>query len=111
MGFNIGGWFNDRLQELQKKYESMTGNPRGYDKDKDNDSPYNTYKYKGLPPGPISLVGAQAINSVIDYNKHKFLFFCAKPDLSGYSNFSETYEQHEKYARQYQQTMNKKGIK
>lgn len=87
------------------------GAQRVYDKDKDIDSPYNTYRYKGLPPGPISLVGAQALNSVIDHNKHKFLFFCAKPDLSGYSNFSETYEQHEKYARQYQQTMNKKGIK
>ena len=87
------------------------GVQRVYDKDKDIDSPYNTYRYKGLPPGPICLVGAQALNSVIDHNKHKFLFFCAKPELNGYSNFSETYAQHEKYARIYQQTMNKKGVK
>jgi len=87
------------------------GTQRVYDKDKEIDSPYNTYKYKGLPPGPICLVKAQALNSVINYNKHKFLFFCAKPELNGYSNFSETYNQHEKYARLYQQTMNKRGIK
>ncbi len=87
------------------------GTQRVYDKDKEIDSPYNTYKYKGLPPGPICLVKAQAINSVINYNKHKYLFFCAKPELNGYSNFSETYAQHEKYARMYQQTMNKRGIK
>lgn len=87
------------------------GTQRVYDKDKEIDSPYNTYKYKGLPPGPICLVKAQALNSVINYNKHNYLFFCAKPELNGYSNFSETYEQHEKFARLYQKTMNKKGIK
>ncbi len=87
------------------------GVQRVYDKDKDIDSPYNTYRYKGLPPGPICLVGSQALNNVIEYNKHNFLFFCAKPELNGYSNFSETYEQHEKYAKVYQKTMNKKGVK
>lgn len=46
MGFNIGGWFNDRLQELQKKYESMTGNPRGYDKDQDKTIYQNTHDIK-----------------------------------------------------------------
>jgi UPF0755 protein len=87
------------------------GSQRVYDKDKEIDSPYNTYRYKGLPPGPISLTNAQAINSVIDHNKHKYLFFCAKPELNGYSNFSETYAQHEKFAKIYQSTMTKKGIK
>jgi UPF0755 protein len=87
------------------------GAQRIYDKDKDIDSPYNTYRYKGLPPGPICLVKTQALNSVIYLNKHKYLFFCAKPELNGYSDFSETYEQHEKYARAYQKAMNKRGIK
>lgn len=87
------------------------GSQRVYDKDKEIDSPYNTYRYKGLPPGPISLTNAQAINSVIDHNKHKYLFFCAKPELNGYSNFSETYAQHEKFAKIYQSTMTKKGVK
>jgi UPF0755 protein len=87
------------------------GAQRIYDKDKDIDSPYNTYRYKGLPPGPICLVKTQALNSVIYLNKHNYLFFCAKPELNGYSDFSETYEQHEKYARAYQKAMNKRGIK
>lgn len=87
------------------------GAQRVYDKDKEIDSPYNTYKYKGLPPGPISLVSTQAILSVINHSKHKYLFFCAKPDLNGYSNFSETYSQHQKYALDYQKSMNKKGVK
>lgn len=87
------------------------GAQRVYDKDKEIDSPYNTYRYKGLPPGPISLVNTQAIRSVINHRKHRYLFFCAKPELNGYSNFSETYSQHEKYARDYQKSMNKKGVK
>ncbi len=87
------------------------GTQRVYDKDKDIDSPYITYRFKGLPPGPIILTVTHSLNSVIDHAKHKYLFFCAKPELNGYSNFSETYEQHEKYARIYQQTMNKKGVK
>lgn len=87
------------------------GVQRIYDKDKEIDSPYNTYKYKGLPPGPICLVFPPALNSVIDYTKHRYLFFCAKPELNGYSNFSVTYDEHMKCARNYQQTMSKKGIK
>ncbi len=89
----------------------LWGVQRIYDKDKDIDSPYNTYKYKGLPPGPICLVKTQVLLQVIDLTKHKYLFFCAKPELNGYSDFSETYEQHTKYAKAYQKAMNKKGIK
>lgn len=89
----------------------LWGVQRIYDKDKDIDSPYNTYKYKGLPPGPICLVKTQVLLQVIDLTKHKYIFFCAKPELNGYSDFSETYEQHTKYARAYQKAMNNKGIK
>ncbi len=83
---------------------------RVLDEDKEINSPYNTYKYKGLPPGPICLVFAQSIDAVLNYTKHKFIFFCAKPSLNGYSDFSETYAQHEKFAKAYQKEMNKRGI-
>ncbi|MCA0430977.1 MAG: endolytic transglycosylase MltG [Bacteroidetes bacterium] len=78
--------------------------------DKEIDSPYNTYKYKGLPPGPICLVDVKTIDNVLNYTKHNYLFFCAKPSLNGYSDFSDTYEKHKKYAVAYQKEMNKRGI-
>ncbi len=83
---------------------------RVLDKDKEIDSPYNTYKYKGLPPGPICLVSTSAIDAVLNHAKHKFIFFCAKPELNGYSDFSSTYEEHLKYANAYQKAMDKRGI-
>jgi UPF0755 protein len=79
--------------------------------DKEIDSPYNTYRYKGLPPGPIALVSTEAIDAVLNYSKHNFIFFCAKPELNGYSDFSSTYEQHCRYADAYQKALDKKGIK
>lgn len=78
--------------------------------DKEIDSPYNTYKYKGLPPGPICLVTTQAINAVLNYTHHNFVFFCARPDFSGFSDFAATYEQHQRNADAYQKALNKKGI-
>lgn len=80
-------------------------------KDKEIDSPYNTYKNKGLPPGPICLPYPQAIDAVLNYNKHSFLYFCSKPNLNGYSDYSVTYEEHKKYADAYQIEMDKRGIK
>lgn len=79
--------------------------------DKEIDSPYNTYRYKGLPPGPICLVNTSAIDAVLNYSKHTYLFFCAKCDFSGYSNFTSDYAEHQKNAREYQDALNQKGIK
>ena len=79
--------------------------------DKKVDSPYNTYKNKGLPPGPICLPFKQAIDAVLNHEKHSYIFFCAKPELNGYSNFSTTYAEHKKYADLYQREMNRRGIK
>lgn len=79
--------------------------------DKDVDSPYNTYKNYGLPPGPICLVYVKTIDAVLDYKGHNYLYFCAKPDLSGFSDFSSTYDQHLKYAGAYQKEMDRRGIK
>jgi UPF0755 protein len=84
---------------------------RFYDADKEINSPYNTYKYKGLPPGPVSLVNLQALDATLNYSRHKYLFFCAKCELNGYSDFSVTYDQHRKFAEKYQKEMNKRGIK
>jgi UPF0755 protein len=78
--------------------------------DKEINSPYNTYRYKGLPPGPIALVSTQAIDATLNYKKHNYLFFCAKPGLNGYSDFSVNYEQHRKFALAYQKALDEKGI-
>lgn len=95
------------LKFANKNYNAQ----RVYDADKETNSPYNTYKFKGLPPGPICLVGTQAIDATLNYAKHDYIFFCAKCELNGYSDYSTTYEQHRKFAEKYQQAMNKRGIK
>ncbi|MES2566096.1 MAG: endolytic transglycosylase MltG [Bacteroidota bacterium] len=79
--------------------------------DKEIDSPYNTYKYKGLPPGPICLVNPSTIDAVLNYSKHNYTYFCAKPDFSGLSCFTNDYTVHQKNAKSYQEALNKKGIK
>ncbi|MFO7791152.1 MAG: endolytic transglycosylase MltG [Bacteroidales bacterium] len=83
---------------------------RVLNKHKSIDSPYNTYMYPGLPPGPICLPSVSSIDAVLNYEEHDYLFFCAKPDNSGYHNFSETYAQHQQYARVYRQFLNNNKI-
>lgn len=75
------------------------------------DSPYNTYKYAGLPPGPIRIPGMAAIESVLNPSKHNYTYMCAKEDLSGYHNFATTLSQHNANARRYQQALNRMGIR
>jgi UPF0755 protein len=74
------------------------------------DSPYNTYKYAGLPPGPICLPEKTAIDGVINATQHDYLFFCASADFSGYHAFAETYAEHSRNAQLYQQALNKNKI-
>jgi UPF0755 protein len=74
------------------------------------DSPYNTYKVDGLPPGPINIPDKSSIYAVLNYEKHKYLYFCAKPDFSGYHNFARTLEEHNKNAALYRKELNKRRI-
>lgn len=74
------------------------------------ESPYNTYKYKGLPPGPIRMPSIEAIDAVLNYERHKFLYMCAKEDFSGEHNFAKTLRQHNKNAKLYHNALNKRRI-
>ncbi len=78
--------------------------------DRKIDSPYNTYKYRGLPPGPISIPSVSAIDGVLNYEKHKYLYFCANADFSGHHAFARTLSQHNKNAKEYQKALNKRKI-
>lgn len=74
------------------------------------DSPYNTYRYAGLPPGPICTPSIKTIDAVLHAPKTSYLYFCARPDFSGYHNFARTYKEHLKNARAYHEALNKLNI-
>ncbi len=74
------------------------------------DSPYNTYKHNGFPPGPIGCPTIEGIDAVLNAEKHDYLFFAAKADFSGYHNFSRTLSEHNRYAAEYQRELNKRRI-
>jgi len=67
------------------------------------DSPYNTYIYFGLPPGPIRMSSIEGIDAVLNYAKHNYIFMCAKPELNGEHNFAVTLAEHERNAAAYHQ--------
>lgn len=80
---------NFELKRIYRKYTQI-------------ESPYNTYLHPGLPPGPICTPSPVTLDAVLNAPQTGFLYFVAKPDLSGFSNFAEDYTQHLKYAKAYQ---------
>jgi len=78
---------------------------------KEINSPYNTYKYKGLPPGLITMPDMSAIEAVLNYNKHNYIYFAADPNRYGYHKFARTLSEHNANAKGYHHYLNTKGIK
>ncbi|MFD2603174.1 endolytic transglycosylase MltG [Flavobacterium suzhouense] len=74
------------------------------------DSPYNMYKYEGLPPGPIAMPDITAIDAVLNPEKHNYIYFCASVTNFGYHEFAVTPAQHEVNRQKYVAWVNKMGI-
>ena len=74
------------------------------------DSPYNTYKNLGLPPGPIGLASISSIDAVLNADEHNYIFFCAKPDNSGQHAFAKTLSGHNVNANKFRSWLNKRRV-
>jgi len=83
---------------------------RVLDKDKEIDSPYNTYQHTGLPPGPIYVPEISSIDAVLTYQKNNYLYMCAKEDFSGKHNFAKTLAEHNRNAQKYRNALNKEKV-
>lgn len=75
------------------------------------ESPYNTYINRGLPPSPICMPSINAIDAVLNFENHEYIFFCARPTFDGYHNFARTLREHNANAKAYQKELNKRKIK
>ncbi|MCL2040416.1 MAG: endolytic transglycosylase MltG [Bacteroidales bacterium] len=83
---------------------------RVLDTHKEIESPYNTYKYTGLPPGPICMAEISSIDAVLNYERHNYYYFCAKDDMSGYHVFEASLAKHNINARKYRDALNRARI-
>ncbi|MBR3013381.1 MAG: endolytic transglycosylase MltG [Bacteroidales bacterium] len=73
------------------------------------DSPYNTYKYAGLPPGPIAVPTKACLNAVLNPDPHNYIYFCANADFSGTHAFASTLAEHMRNARAFQAELNRRN--
>lgn len=94
----VFAWKDFTIKRITGKYTSIN-------------SPYNTYRVTGLPPGPISIPSSSVIDKVLNLEKHQYLYFCAKEDFSGYHSFAETYPAHLINAANYQKALDQLNIK
>jgi len=76
-----------------------------------HDSPFNTYMYKGLPPGPICFPSIISLDAVLNAPSTEYLFMCARPDFSGYHAFAKTHAEHTQNARRYHEFLNRNRIR
>ncbi|MFN3640623.1 MAG: endolytic transglycosylase MltG, partial [Flavobacterium sp.] len=83
---------------------------RVYYKHLEVDSPYNTYKYSGLPPGPIFMPDVSSIEAVLNPQRHDFIYFCASVDRFGYHEFATTLEQHNRNKSKYVAWLKQQGL-
>ena len=112
----IAGVYVNRLQKDMPLQADPTvlyavGDPsikRVLNRHLETDSPYNTYKYAGLPPGPITMPPVAAIDAVLDYEHHDYLYFCAKDSFDGQHVFAKTLAAHNENARRYQRALSLK---
>jgi UPF0755 protein len=114
----IAGLYINRLQRnyaLQADPTVVYANKdftikRVLNKHKEIDSPYNTYLYPGLPPGPINMPEPVYIDAILNYSRHNYLYMVAKEDFSGFHYFSSNLREHLRYAARYQRALNREGI-
>jgi len=83
---------------------------RVLNKHKDIESPYNTYKHTGLPPGPICMPDIQSIKAVLHPEKHHYYYFVADFDKPGYHIFSKSLSEHNRHAQNYHTHLNRNKI-
>lgn len=115
----IAGLYLNRLRKGMKLQSDPTvvfawgefGLKRIYYKHLKIDSPYNTYKYSGLPPGPIRVPSPKVLDAVLNYQKHDYIFMCAKPAFAGKHNFAKTNREHEINAQKYRLFLKKNNIR
>lgn len=84
---------------------------RVLDRHKEIESPYNTYKYAGLPPTPIAMPDMAAIEGVLNYEEHNYLYFCARAEMDGRHNFARTLAEHNRNAEAYHRALNRLNIR
>jgi UPF0755 protein len=72
------------------------------------ESPYNTYKYKGLPPGPICIPSIASVDAVLNFESHAYMYFCARADLTGYHVFATSLAQHNANAAAYHSAISRR---
>ncbi|MEN8118537.1 MAG: endolytic transglycosylase MltG, partial [Bacteroidota bacterium] len=74
------------------------------------ESPYNTYKFAGLPPGPITFPEVSSIKAVLNHEEHNYVYMCAREDFSGYHNFASTLSKHNQNAAKYRAALDENRI-